>query len=144
MKTVYILRGISGSGKSKLAKDLASVLLFHVPVCSTDDFFMVDGEYRFDPSKLADYHKQNFWKFEDYVSRERTAIIVDNTNTQKWEYEKYVHFAENAGYEIVYITLSPKDSQGKVKTLYVQECFERNKHGVPLAVIQAQAERFEV
>ena len=28
-------------------------------ILSTDDLFMVDGEYQFDPTKLGEYHAQN-------------------------------------------------------------------------------------
>ena len=28
-------------------------------MCSTDDFFVKDGEYRFQPEKLEEYHRNN-------------------------------------------------------------------------------------
>lgn len=143
MKTVYVLRGISGSGKSQLAKAITSVIYEHVPICSTDLYFMDNKVYQFDPSKLAEYHQRNFDRFYESLGTYDT-IIVDNTNTQKWEYQEYVKAAEKAGYSVIYIVLSPKDINGVVKLEYVKECHARNSHGVPYESVLAQANRFEV
>ncbi len=62
-------------------------------VFSTDSFFMVDGEYQFDPSKLGEYHALNLAKatryMESFGPNSDALCIIDNTNTQSWEYEKY-------------------------------------------------------
>jgi adenylate kinase family enzyme len=51
------MRGIPGSGKSTTAKKLAGET---GKIHSTDNYFMVDGEYKFDPSKIREYHEANF------------------------------------------------------------------------------------
>ena len=53
MKVCIVMRGPTGSGKSTVVrnlKDLVGMVSF-----STDDLFIVDGEYKFDASKLTDY-----------------------------------------------------------------------------------------
>lgn len=51
------MRGVPGSGKSTKAKKLAgsSGLVF-----STDDFFMVKGEYVYNQKMIGEYHDRNF------------------------------------------------------------------------------------
>ena len=41
MKTLYIVRGVPGSGKSTFAKTLGGTHF------ETDNYFMIDGEYKF-------------------------------------------------------------------------------------------------
>ena len=50
-KILYIVRGIPGSGKSTFAKTLGGTHF------ETDNFFMVDGEYKFDVTKLKVAHE---------------------------------------------------------------------------------------
>jgi adenylylsulfate kinase-like enzyme len=45
-KNLYLLRGIPGAGKSTLAKQFGDSHF------ETDRFFMVDGEYKFDPTNI--------------------------------------------------------------------------------------------
>jgi adenylate kinase family enzyme len=49
-KIIYLVRGIPGSGKSTFAKSLGGTHF------ETDQFFMVDGKYNFDGSKLKEAH----------------------------------------------------------------------------------------
>jgi len=78
-KNLYLLRGIPGAGKSTLAKQLGCTHF------ETDTFFMVDGEYKFDPSKLRDAHKWcQAWEMEAYMELAKSwnyrvfSIIVEN------------------------------------------------------------------
>lgn len=50
------MRGVPGSGKSTKAKQLAGIKGL---VYSTDDFFMKNGDYVYDPSKIGEYHDKN-------------------------------------------------------------------------------------
>ena len=50
-KILYLLRGVPGSGKSTVAQNIGGTHF------ETDKYFMVDGEYKFDPTKLKQYHQ---------------------------------------------------------------------------------------
>lgn len=137
-KTAYILRGLPGSGKSTLATELVGIGISKVS-CSTDDFFMHRGEYKFDPTRLKEYHAKNKERFEKACAHGTQVVICDNTNTQKWEYEPYVEIAKKHGYRVQIVVVgNPKDPE------HVKACIERNIHGVPAETIQKMADRFEL
>ncbi|KAK5984223.1 hypothetical protein GCK32_022341, partial [Trichostrongylus colubriformis] len=54
---MILMRGVPGSGKSYLANSLATN--HGGVVYSTDDFFIRDGQYQFQPEKLEEYHRNN-------------------------------------------------------------------------------------
>lgn len=98
---VTVLRGISGAGKSTWVKTHAA----DAAVVSADHFFHVDGEYRFDPSKLQENHAKCFRAFVEALFAKAPHIIVDNTNIEAWEYSPYVIAAEALGYQVELLTL---------------------------------------
>ena len=112
-------------------------------VFSTDRLFMVDGEYQFNPTKLGEYHAINlrqasyfmegFGMVYDYSD---VLCIIDNTNTQSWEYEKYVEVAKENGFMVQVITVEWNIDD---IPLYAK----RNSHGVPEDAIYRMAERWE-
>lgn len=120
----FILRGISGSGKSTLAETLGGT------ICCADDFFVENGEYKFDPTKLKDAHAYCRAKFEEAVKKGE-RVVVANTNTQAWEFEPYKRIAEDHGYKVFCLIVENRHG-GK------------NVHGVPENVLKNQAARFEI
>jgi adenylate kinase family enzyme len=92
-KMLYIVRGIPGSGKSTFAKSLGGTHF------ETDMFFMVDGEYKFDFTKLKESHKWCQDRVGDAMILNITAnlndvIVVSNTFTQEWEMQPYFDMVE--------------------------------------------------
>jgi predicted kinase len=128
-KTLHILRGVSGSGKSTFAKTLNGA------VCSADDFFFYDNGYHFDAKSLGKAHSWCLGKCEGLMLGNCPIIIIDNTNTQHWEYAKYVGLAKRHGYNIEIHVVGDLTS--------LEEYSKRNVHGVSLEIIKKQAERFE-
>jgi adenylate kinase family enzyme len=47
------MRGLPGSGKSTKAKKIAGE---KGVIYSTDDYFMVNGEYKYNPKMILEYH----------------------------------------------------------------------------------------
>jgi len=113
---VIILRGISGSGKSHLAKlikakveseivpiDLPSIkgLRRKCIIISADQYFESGGKYLFNPSELSRAHSDCFMRYMNALQRfdvtqfEDDTLIVDNTNIHAWEISPYV-LAANA------------------------------------------------
>ena len=117
--SVIILRGCPGSGKSFHTKNLIHTII------SADHFFMKNGEYIFDKSKLFIAHKICFDKFMKFISQ-NTNVCVDNTNAQLKELEKYIKPA----------LLSTNDVKVITFLCDVDICFKRNQHSVPREVIE--------
>ena len=134
------MRGLPGSGKSTRAKGIAGRLAgwgLNVSIRSTDDQFMVEGEYRFDPKRLKQAHERNRDLVSLDMNRGVDVIILDNTNMQKWEFQDYVHMAEACKYPVRFVTVG--DFTEEAAALYA----ERNTHGVPYDTILKMAQRFE-
>lgn len=127
MKELFLLRGLPGSGKSTLAKQLRGVHF------EADMFFMKNGEYKFDASKLKDAHEWCMSKVNRCMSVDGcfNKIIVSNTFTQEWEMKPYYEMAQEHGY-IVFSLIVENRHNGK------------NIHSVPTEVIDKMESRFEV
>ena len=147
-RTVYVCRGLSGSGKSTVAKMLKQHIESIEPsrpgsceIISNDDRFVKDGVYTFDSSRLKETHTQTYQMFLDALIKSPgyRAIIVDNTNSQKWEYEHYISAAREADWEVqVIIVGQPKDEE------HVKLCIARNQHNVPAETIRSMSRRFQL
>lgn len=81
------MRGVPGSGKSTLAKQIAGE---KGVIYSTDDFFMVKGEYVYDVKMIGKYHEKNFERTVLAMQKSIPLIVIDNTNIKLWEMRKYV------------------------------------------------------
>lgn len=137
-KRLVILRGISGSGKSTLAK----ALLEEEPrgvVYSTDDFFInkETGEYQFNGAAIGRAHAWNQRRAEKAMQEGIPLVIIDNTNTQKWEAKPYVEFGLKYNYEIEF--KEPTTPWAK----NAEELAKKNVHGVPIEAIQRMLDRWE-
>lgn len=134
--TLYVLRGLPGSGKSRVAQKLAQRP--NTVVCTVDDYFCVDGKYVFDPYKLQEYHERNFERARSFMA-EGKNIVIDNPNILKCIYRPYVFAASRYGYSVVIRTIGqPKDPESW------HTCFLRNIHDVPKSAIRRMGEQFEV
>ena len=135
------MRGLPGSGKSTRAQEIHGTLTdlgLSVTVRSTDDQFMVEGgEYRFDPAKISLYHVRNQTLAERDLSAGVNVVIIDNTNTQRWEMEPYERMAERHDVPVRVVTVG--EFTPEAVSLYA----ERNTHGVPYDTILKMAQRFE-
>lgn len=124
MKTLIIMRGLPGSGKSTKASSFGGKKL------STDDYFSVNGKHQFDPSKLTEAHEWNQNRTEKAMVLSEPIIVIDNTNTQFWEMQPYVKLAFQYGYNIEFHSPNTRWAwDEKILT-------EKNTHGVPLEVIE--------
>ena len=130
MKELFLLRGLPGSGKSTLAKSLGGI---HI---EADQYFMVDGEYKFDGSKIKLAHnycqsQTGAWMGSNGEQVNVDRIVVSNTFTQEWEMQPYFEMAEKYGYRVY--SLIVENRHGGV-----------NEHGVPTDKLEQMKNRFEI
>ena len=131
---VVILRGVSGAGKSRYAKQLIDEFSKkNGRIVSADLFFTDDkGNYKFDARKLADAHKECLIDFIEAL-REGVfhTIVVDNTNTRATEIAPYYAIAEAYGaFPSIVTVLCP-----------LEEALRRNIHGTPANILFNQYQR---
>lgn len=140
IKSMYIVRGLPGGGKSYLANEIREVAELDNMSCvvlSTDDFWMVDGEYKFNGRRLSEAHQWNQARFRKHVGDGTEIIVVDNTNTQFWEMAPYMEFAIANDYIIT--IREPTTSWAKD----IDECVKRNTHNVPRQAIEKMMNRWD-
>jgi predicted kinase len=94
MSTLILIRGIPGSGKTTLAKKLAAQIgAMHY---EADDFFIVDGEYKFNPKYLKEAHQHCFVHVREAL-KWAPSVIAANTFTQAWEIQTYLELVKKVG-----------------------------------------------
>lgn len=136
VKTLTILRGLSGSGKSRVAKEMAKKT--DAVVISTDDFWYdKDGNYNFDYSRIGEAHDDARKRAWELAEAGTPHIIIDNTNARWWEMFPYLELAKEFKYEIEVCMVGGLSKEDIA--LYAA----RNIHNVPVDIIQRQAKNFE-
>ena len=131
-KNLILVRGISGSGKSTFAEEFLYPISLLI---STDDFFMIDGEYQFDSELLAENHLKCLKSVESEMKDPHEDIcpniVVHNTFTQSWEMKLYKELADKYGYNFYTIIVENRHGSNSI-------------HDVPDHIISKQRDRFEV
>lgn len=123
-KTVIIVRGVSGVGKSTFANIVAEPKV----ICTADDYFQQGDKYNFDATKLGAAHKQSMDKFDKALENPNIAnIVVANTNIKPSDYKYYEDKANVVGAKIIYVVLEKRHNNPNV-------------HSVPDHVLQRQHE----
>jgi len=132
MRNLYLLRGLPGSGKSTLARFVGDAFV------EADMFFLKNGKYEFDGSKIRDAHawclstvREWMQMNADTYGLEYSEIAVSNTFTQEWEMEAYYNLAKEFNYKVFSIIVENRHDGV-------------NSHGVPEDKLEAMKSRFEV
>jgi predicted kinase len=133
--TLFLVRGIPGSGKSTFAKHIWN----EYAICEADKFFhnKETGEYNFDASRLKEAHE---WcrnevetKMKDHQANPQfyPEIVVSNTFTQEWEMQTYIDLANKYGYQVTTLIIENRHGNSNV-------------HNVPAETLDRMRQRFEV
>lgn len=99
-KVFIILRGVPGCGKSSLAELLADMGDNVGTICTADDYFVVNGEYKFEPSKLGEAHEVCKNKAMEAMANGERRIILANTNCRKKDLTTYKTLAKKYNYTV--------------------------------------------
>ena len=81
-------------------------------VCAANDYFNVEGQHTFEPSKLWMAHSKCLEKFLGALKRETPLIFIDNINARKSDRAKYINKALENGYEVE-LKVFPRDPELK-------------------------------
>lgn len=122
MFKLILIRGLPGSGKSTMAKNIKKAE--HI---EADMFFYKDGIYSFDPTKIKEAHEWCQQATKEALLSSKT-VVVSNTFTKIWEMQPYLDMAAELKIPVEVITTTGAWD---------------NIHAVPAAVITAMKERWE-
>ena len=123
---VLFIRGICGSGKSTIAKKIASK--DNYIILEADMYFEITGKYYFVKAGLYQAHEWCYTTFCVLLNQNFRNVIVSNTFSQWWEIEKYIKFCE--------------DHKIEYKILKATGEYE-NIHGCPQETINRMKVRWE-
>lgn len=126
--TLYILRGVSGCGKTTLAKALCE-LPNTVAVAADDYHYDEYGNYNFRFENLKAAHQWSQKAVAGYMGWGRD-IVVHNTNTTDKEIQPYLELAEKRGYRVVSLVVENRHGNSDV-------------HDVPEEVKDKQEQRIK-
>ncbi|CAL1539744.1 unnamed protein product, partial [Lymnaea stagnalis] len=136
-KVMFIMRGLSGSGKSTIVKLLESSFK-DVAVCSADNYFYSqDGSYNWNEQLLTAAHDDCQNKAKQACQDKVSVVVIDNTNVRKWEVNFYVNLANVSGYVVVMVM--PK-TPWRMNPI---ELAKRNKHGMAVDVLKKKVQMFD-
>lgn len=123
---LILVRGLPGSGKSTHARVIANEI-FRCARIEADMYFVKDGEYLFDATKLGEAHAWCLKNTMEIIS-EGVSVVVSNTFTTIKELKPYFDIAREFKIKPQVILC-----QGNYKSV----------HNVPEETIEKMRNRFE-
>lgn len=131
MKELYILRGLPGSGKTKLAESLLTNV--NGVICSADDFLYNDkGEYIWTEKAVCWAHHKCMELFEQSLENNIDRIIISNINHKLSDVKYYTNKAKEYGYTVFSLIVENrhdgKNSHGvnESKMKELKNCLQSN------------------
>ena len=126
---LYLIRGVSGAGKSTFAQRLWEAGVVD-RVFEADDWFYSEGEYKFDATKLHEAH--NVCQHNTYFTlKAGKSVAVSNTSTTEKEVQAYKEIAELVNAHFISVIVENRHGG-------------ENVHNVPPEKIQQMKNRFSI
>lgn len=124
-RVLFLIRGLPGAGKSTTARLIADI------VFENDDYFTVNGEYKFKASDLPKASATCFNACRDAMESRIPRVAVANVFTDARSMEKYIRLADIMGYSVVPLIVENRSGRANI-------------HSVPAETIAGMRSRFEV
>ena len=141
-KSLIILRGLSGSGKSFISKYLDALAkdkgLTSV-ICSSNKYFIDSdtGVYKFEDSKISRAHSECMLTVIKAFNAKTQCIIIDNTHSKSWEFQNYIELAKLFRYTYRVLEIN-------CRNINVLEAFNiRTSYKIPLKALMEMYSRWE-
>lgn len=116
-KTLWLVRGVSGAGKSTVAEMLAYYLPSAIKT-EADDFRYIDGEYAWDKVPNSVAHSKCRSMVRKAVEDGMHNIVIANTSTRLKDVNWYKNYSKRHGLRFISIIVENHHEAGNV-------------HGVP-------------
>ncbi len=131
MKTLILIRGLPGSGKSTFARMISEEGRY--PVYCIDDYFTdpETGTYQFDFSKNFKAYDLCQANTEKSMQQNHVKIIVENVFSLDWEMEPYFMLAETYKYLVHVLTIENRHGG-------------ENVHDIDMEQIEKMAAKFKL
>lgn len=137
-KTVLIMRGIPGSGKTHLVENSVEALEQKgYAYCSAKQLFHKAGGSAPDVAELNIAEAYCRSCFMDALATEQCFVVVDGVHTKCWEYEVYKYLGRAFGYTCHVLEIrvtTPED---------IKVCLQSNKSGGQLEELLEAVEAWE-
>lgn len=103
VQKLILVRGLPGSGKSTIARDMLQIGWAHAHF-EADMYFMKNGKYEFDANRVRYAHEWCFEVTRHHLLSYGETVVVSNTFTQKWEAARYIEMAKENKIQLDIIT----------------------------------------
>jgi len=129
--TLYLIRGVSGAGKSTFANNLFEAGVVHKVFEADDYFHMEDGEYKFDAMYLKSAHSLCQANTGYVLGQLRQSVAVSNTSTTEKEVKVYQDIATQHNANFISVIVENRHNGVNI-------------HNVPEDKLKQMKERFSV
>lgn len=123
-KTLIILRGVSGAGKSTVAETIAGKAW---PVFEADKYHYRDGVYDWKPENMAVAHKWCQEQVREAMVCRIAKIILSNTSTTEKELKPYIALADEHGYQVISLVVENRHGNDSIHNV-PQETRDAQEH----------------
>jgi hypothetical protein len=135
-KTLILVRGLSGSGKTDLADIIVGDIDERASIAMDDYFYDDEGNFKFVPEELKTAHEWCLRGCEAHMKDGLEVVVVHNIFTRKWEVDPYLSIAKDNGYRVHIINLYDRGMND-------YELSEQSDHNINPGLIQRQRKRWD-